>query len=98
MTIKRGVSFIIRYFMVTPTAAYGNCFTFNSALHNDVDEFAGTRVSSLTGPNFGLTLVLNLDTLEYLKGGFTKQVTVLYKMQKNLKRPQAKFSFRRELG
>ena len=35
---------------------------------------AKERVSSLSGPNFGLTLVLNLDQMEYMQEGQSPQV------------------------
>ena len=32
------------------------------------------RLSSLTGPSFGLNLIVALDQIDYMKGGITKQV------------------------
>ena len=57
----------------------GNCFTFNSVL-NDQDEYAGTRRSSMTGPQFGLTLVLNVEQGEYMTGGQTQTVSKSFYM------------------
>ena len=45
---------------------------------NDQDEFAGTRRSSMTGPQFGLTLVLNVEQSDYMTGGQTKTVSEWY--------------------
>ena len=59
-----------RNFYITNTASFGNCFTFNSAL-NVNDPFGGERVSSLTGPNFGLDLVINIEQSQYMVGGVT---------------------------
>ena len=35
------------------------------------------RVSSLTGPSFGLNLITNLDQINYMDGEITKQVFML---------------------
>ena len=56
------------------TAQYGNCFTFNTKYNARNDRFAGRRVSSLTGPSFGLNLIVTLDQKNYMRGGITKQV------------------------
>ena len=32
------------------------------------------RISTLTGPSFGLNLIINLDQINYMKGEITKQV------------------------
>ena len=45
---------------------------FNTEL-NKQDAFGGARVTSLTGPAFGLTLILNLDQANYMKQGQSKQ-------------------------
>ena len=58
--------------MTSNLANYGNCFTFNS-YNNEADDLGGLRVSSLTGPSFGLSIVLNLDQLNYMTGGQSKQ-------------------------
>ena len=55
-------------------ALYGNCFVFNTKYNMDLDALAGKRVSSLTGPSFGLNLIVTLDQTNYMKGGITKQV------------------------
>ena len=62
------------YFLTTASASYGACYTFNSELNPD-DEHLDSRISSMTGPFFGLSLVLNLQQKAYLKGGITKQVS-----------------------
>ena len=66
-------------------AQYGNCYSFNS-LYNMKDdtlyqtkgkkhvETGQRRLSSLTGPSFGLNLIVALDQIDYMKGGITKQV------------------------
>ena len=41
-------------FLNYPMPGYGNCFVFNK-LDNPNDPDAGKRVTSLTGPKFGLT-------------------------------------------
>ena len=66
-------------------AQYGNCYSFNS-LYNMKDDIlyqmdgkkhvdtGQRRLSSLTGPSFGLNLIVALDQIDYMKGGITKQV------------------------
>ena len=66
-------------------AQYGNCYSFNS-LYNLQDDFlyriegkkhvdmGKRRLSSLTGPSFGLNLIVALDQIDYMKGGIAKQV------------------------
>ena len=36
------------------------------------------RMSSLTGPSFGLKLIITLDQLNYMEGEITKQVCLLF--------------------
>ena len=71
--------------MVTNTASQGNCFTFNSqyntkdsVMYDSIGKgYRATgkrRRTSLTGPMFGLNLVITLDQLVYMKGEITKQV------------------------
>ena len=43
-----------RYFMVSTTAKYGNCFTFNHETNDDDDE-AGKRYMAVTGNHHGKT-------------------------------------------
>ena len=57
-------------FYTSNHASYGNCFTFNAALNYD-DPLGGERVTPLTGPNFGLELVINIETSKYMIGGVT---------------------------
>ena len=66
--------FPFRNFFVLNMALYGNCFIFNTRYNEENDWFAGKRVSSLTGPSFGLNLIVDLDQVNYLRGGITKQV------------------------
>ena len=54
--------FLDYHVIVTPT--HGNCFTLYSE-----DESAGK--SSLTGSTYGLSLVLNIEQSDYLRGGQT---------------------------
>ena len=61
-----------RIFLEKATASYGNCFVFNT-IENQYDDEAGQRTSALTGPTYGLSLVLNLDQRNYMKGGQSKQ-------------------------
>ena len=61
------------YFLPQISPIYGACYTFNTEL-NLKDDYRRYRRSSMTGPFFGLSLVLNLEQKEYLKGGITKQV------------------------
>ena len=66
-------------------AQYGNCYGFNSKYNHEDDtlfklrdtKYVSTgkrRLSSLTGPSFGLNLIVALDQIDYMKGGVTKQV------------------------
>ena len=60
--------------MVESYPVYGNCFIFNS-VQNANDTLAGERLLALTGPTFGLALVLNLNQKWYLKEGATPKVS-----------------------
>ena len=56
-------------------AKYGNCFTFNELWNgNDQDPLAGYRTTALTGPDFGLYLTMNLQQINYMGNGISKQV------------------------
>ena len=48
------------------------------------------RLSSLTGPSFGLNLIVALDQIDYMKGGITKQV----KSIALIIHPMSRFSYR----
>ena len=48
-------------FKVFQNARYGNCFTFNHGTMGDV-----VRQTEFTGARFGLKLVLNVNTAEYV--------------------------------
>ena len=63
-----------RNFKPINVALYGNCFVFNTNYNEGRDRLGGRRVSSLTGPSFGLNLIVKLDQINYMKGGITKQV------------------------
>ena len=54
------------------TATYGNCYSFNYEF-NQHDKMKGKRQLSLTGPSYGLSLVLNLDQGNYMQKGYSKQ-------------------------
>ena len=71
--------------MVTNIAQQGNCFLFNSEYNfkdaimyeETKDAYYDTgkrRLSTLTGPSFGLNLIVTLDQLNYMKGEITTQV------------------------
>ena len=71
-------------------ARQGNCFTYNSEynfededLYREEDdgyyETGKRRLSSLTGPSFGLNLVITLDQTNYMEGEITTQVCQLLK-------------------
>ena len=62
------------HFLVSNYASFGNCFTFNSA-NNPNDVLGGNRVSSMPGPSFGLSLVINLEQTKYQSSG-TEQVCI----------------------
>jgi hypothetical protein len=68
-------SYLFSNFLVSNTPSYGNCYTFNSELNSD-DTYAGKRLNAMTGPQFGLMLVLNLDQSAYMTGGQTKQASL----------------------
>jgi hypothetical protein len=72
--MKETFKFEFRKFFVINMALYGNCFIFNTKYNLENDWFAGERVSSLTGPSFGLNVIVDLDQTNYLRGGITKQV------------------------
>ena len=78
-----------------PNPAYGNCFAFNKENATD-DAGAGKRVTSLTGPRFGLSLVLNIDPEGYMAGGRTQQVNFWQLLNK--KSIRSFFSDRREFN
>ena len=70
-------------------AQQGNCFIFNSE-YNFEDKMmyeereegyydtGKRRLSTLTGPSFGLNLILTLDQQNYMQGEITKQVCNLF--------------------
>lgn len=68
------IIYIPSNFLVSNTPSYGNCYTFNSELNSE-DTFAGLRLNAITGPEFGLMLVLNLQQSTYMTGGQTKQAS-----------------------
>ena len=63
---------LCRNFLPINVPNYGNCFIFNTAL-NDEDIHGGQRVTSLTGPTFGLSMVLSLEQRNYMRQGQSKQ-------------------------
>ena len=67
-------SFRVRsLFFITNSPQYGNCFTFNSQF-NRIDANGGYRTNMLTGPDFGLTMVLNVEQNKYIATGQTETV------------------------
>ena len=62
-------------FVVESYPGYGNCFIFNSKINKN-DSLAGKRTLALTGPTFGLSLVLNLNQKYYLRKGATQKVSL----------------------
>ena len=72
--IQKCIFFKLRNFWITSSSGFGNCFTFNSLLNGD-DVFGGERVTSMTGPSFGLNLIVDLQQGAYMKKGQTKQVS-----------------------
>ena len=73
---KHGVSYtaiLFRFFKLTQSATYGNCYMFNSKLNRDNDARAGRRKSSQTGPFLGLQIVLNIEQSNYMKKGQSEQ-------------------------
>ncbi|XP_043244057.1 uncharacterized protein LOC122392822 [Amphibalanus amphitrite] len=48
-------------FRTTSSAEYGNCFTFNSNVTETSDPLAGQRVTGLTGQQYSLDLLLDLN-------------------------------------
>ncbi len=61
-------------FFLTNNPSYGNCFTFNSGLSSNGTSSSNDRVSSMSGPTFGLELVFNLHQQTYMKQGQTRAV------------------------
>ena len=70
---------------MTNVAQYGNCFVFNAEYNiddsimymkdlNGYNDTGKRRTSSLTGPSFGLNLVLTLGKINYMDGEITKEV------------------------
>ena len=79
------MNILCRNFMEINVAQYGNCYSFNSKYNLEDDtlykiedkmytDSGKRRLSSLTGPSFGLNLIVSLDQIDYMKGGVTKQV------------------------
>ena len=78
---KHGVSYtaiLFRFFKLTQSATYGNCYMFNSKLNRDNDGRAGRRKSSQTGPFLGLQIVLNIEQSNYMKKGQSEQAGARY--------------------
>ena len=61
------VSFLSSNFQQYFHPGYGNCFRFNNIWLNSTDPYAGERSASLSGPKFGLSLVLNVESQSYLE-------------------------------
>ena len=63
------VNAILSNFESVTSATYGACYSINSNLSG---EATSLWQSSLPGPNLGLTIVLNLEQLQYMQAGITK--------------------------
>ena len=79
------IPLIFRNFLQLNVPQYGNCFTFNSKYNVEdtaiykkenasYKDTGKRRLSSLTGPSFGLNLIVTLDLINYIKGAITKEV------------------------
>ncbi|KAF0294264.1 Amiloride-sensitive sodium channel subunit beta [Amphibalanus amphitrite] len=55
------ISKLLNLFRTTSSAEYGNCFTFNSNVTETSDPLAGQRVTGLTGQQYSLDLLLDLN-------------------------------------
>ena len=66
LTTQNIVLFLHSNFQQYFHPGYGNCFAFNKFDNKD-DSEAGERNVSLSGPKFGLTLVLNVESQSYLE-------------------------------
>ncbi len=69
----------LSYFHISHSASYGNCWTFNY-FYNQDDVNRG-RNSSMTGPFFGLSMVLNLEQKFYIGDSITKQAGARFSVQ-----------------
>ena len=45
-----------RHFLSSSSSSYGKCFTFNSVFAES--DYGGYRMATLSGPSFGLNLVI----------------------------------------
>ena len=64
-------------FEMVTSPTYGSCFSINSNLSGNA---ASLWKSSLSGPNLGLQMELNLDQKEYMSNGLTRSAGArLYK-------------------
>ena len=57
------------------SATYGACYSINSNLSGDATSLWR---SSLPGPDLGLTIVVNLDQVQYLQNRITKSAGARY--------------------
>ena len=63
-----------RNFLITNVPFYGNCFAFNTVYKNNRSKEKKSVLSSISGPSFGLNIILALDQRNYMKNGITEQV------------------------
>ena len=66
-----------RNFLITNVPFYGNCFAFNTVYKNSRSKEKKAILSSISGPTFGLNIILALDQRNYMKNGITEQVNVI---------------------
>ena len=59
-----------RSLILRATPNYGNCFSFNALSETDPQQ--QKRRTAFPGPDFGLSLVLNLEQLQYMRKSLTK--------------------------
>ena len=71
--LKKWILFCKRQFWSNNVPNYGNCYTFNTYLSED--DLGGTRVASLTGPDFGLSLILNIEQTNYMANSLSRFVS-----------------------
>ena len=66
-----------RNFLITNVPFYGNCFAFNTVYKNSRSKEKKSILSSISGPSFGLNIILALDQRNYMKNGITEQVNAI---------------------
>ncbi|XP_037071059.1 degenerin-like protein unc-105 [Pollicipes pollicipes] len=64
----------LRFFRQISTTSYGNCYVFNGNISDTGDQIAGRRNTTLTGADYGLTLVLYTNTNDYMPSTVSQTV------------------------